>query len=85
MKTKILIVGAVVLFLFALVVLGFLAWGFYGKGKGMAEKDCAEAKIVEVIKEKEVIKYVEKEKAQIWTRPSVGLSITFKRMRNGEL
>lgn len=51
----------------------FFLWGVGQKGlaeRNKAQKECVEEKIVEVIKEKEVVKYVTKEKAEIWSAPN---------------
>ena len=63
------------------LLVAFFIWGISESNK--AERADCEKEIM--VKEVEVIKYVTKEKAQIWTRPSVGLSVSLKRMRNSEL
>ena len=57
-----------VLFLSLLVVA--LCVGFYLLGRSHAEVKIVKEKGEEIIKEVEVIKYVEKQKAEIWSAPN---------------
>lgn len=57
-----------VLFLSLLVVA--LCVGFYLLGRSHAEVKIVKEKGEEIIKEVEVIKYVEKQKSQIWSAPN---------------
>lgn len=52
-----------------LVVVGLCA-GFYLLGRSHAEVKIIKQKGEEIIKEVEVIKYVDKQKADIWARPN---------------
>lgn len=56
--------GLCLLFIVALCV------AFYLLGRSHAEVKIVKQKGEEIIKEVEVIKYVEKEKAQIWSKPN---------------
>lgn len=47
-----------------------LSVGFYLLGRSHAEVKIVKEKGEEIIKEVEVIKYVEKEKAEIWAKPN---------------
>lgn len=72
---------------FIAVVILIIITAFFSERKGFADgqRDCAEARVVEVVKEVEVVKYVYKEKAKIWTRPSVVLAHSLERMRKFEI
>ena len=61
-----------------LAMITTLCFAFYKLGK-------SNAKIEIVTKEIEVIKYVEKKKANIYTKPNASRSELIKRMRNGML
>jgi len=53
----------------SLVVVG-LCVGFYLLGKSHAEVKIVKEKGEEIVKEVEVIKYVDKQKAEIWGKPN---------------
>lgn len=57
----------------------------YTLGRSHAEVKIVREKGKEIIKEVEVIKYVEKEKAKIWTAPSAGRDNLLELMRAGKL
>lgn len=54
----------------SLLFIGTLCFMCYLLGRSHAEVKIIKEKGEEIIKEVEVIKYVEKEKAQIWSRPN---------------
>ena len=53
-----------------LLLIVSLCTAFYLLGRSHAEVKIVKEKGEEIIKEVEVVKYVEKEKSQIWARPS---------------
>lgn len=55
--------------LFSCMIIG-LCLGFYLLGRSHAEIKIVKEKGEEIIKEVEVIKYVDKKKADIWTKPN---------------
>lgn len=57
----------------------------YYLGRSHSEVKIIHEKGKEIIKEVEVIKYVEKEKAKIWSKPNAGRNELLKLMHNGEL
>ena len=57
----------------------------YALGRSHAEVKIVREKGKEIIKEVEVIKYVEKEKAKIWTAPSAGRDNLLELMRADKL
>jgi len=56
-----------------LLLIVCLCAAFYLLGRSHAEVKIIKEKGEEIIKEVEVIKYVEKEKAQIWSRPNASV------------
>lgn len=79
---------AVICIIIATALVAFFMWGVSQKGlaeKNKAQKECMEEKIVEVVKEKEVIKYVYKEKAEIWSAPNAERSDLLKLMYEDKL
>lgn len=67
------------------MMIGGLCAAFYYLGRSHAEVKIVKEQGKEIIKEVEVIKYVEKEKAQIWAKPNAGRNDLLKLMHNGEL
>lgn len=57
----------------------------YMLGRSHSEVKIIKEQGKEVIKQVEVIKYVEKEKAKIWVKPNVGRADLLNLMRGGEL
>ena len=69
-------------------LLFFFWWGVSQKEtavRAVVEKECEEAKTVEIIKEVEVIKYVTKEKAKIYSKPNATRSELLSLMHNSKL
>lgn len=62
-----------------------LCASFYFLGRSHAEVKIIREKGEEIIKEVEVIKYVEKEKAKIWTAPNADRSTLLNLMHNNQL
>ena len=56
-----------------ILFLSVLCTVFYFLGRSHAEVKIVKEKGEEIIKEVEVIKYVEKEKAQIWSKPNASV------------
>lgn len=70
MKTKLMLFGFIALLIVALCT------GFYYLGKSRAE--------IKIIKEQvQVIKYVDKQKAEIYSKPPADADTIFKLMRQG--
>ena len=57
----------------------------YMLGRSHSEVKIIKEQGKEVIKQVEVIKYVEKEKAKIWVKPNAGRADLLNLMRGGEL
>lgn len=57
----------------------------YLLGRSHSEVKIVREKGEQIIKEVEVIKYVEKEKAKIWTKPNASRTDLLELMHNGEL
>ena len=57
----------------------------YSVGKRDVQIECANKKTEIIIQEKEVIKYVEKEKDKIYSRPNAGPSNLVKLFNEGKL
>lgn len=68
-----------------LALIGGLCAACYFLGRSHSEVKIIREKGKEIIKEVEVIKYVEKEKAKIWAKPNANRDDLLKLMRNGEL
>lgn len=68
----------------SLLVVG-LCVGFYLLGKSHAEVKIVKEKGEEIIKEVEVIKYVDKKKADIWSKPNASDSELIGLFLQGEL
>lgn len=66
MKTELIKWAFCLLFLCALCV------AFYLLGRSHAEVKIVKEKGEEIIKEVEVVKYVEKQKSEIWAKPNAG-------------
>lgn len=64
------------------IILAAAIAGAYYSGYAVGSRD---VKIEYVVKEKEVIKYVEKKKAEIYSAPNAGRDLLLKRLHNGEL
>ena len=62
-----------------------LCTAFYLLGRSHAEVKIVKEKGEEIIKEVEVIKYVEKEKAKIWSAPNADRDTIINLMSEGEL
>lgn len=70
MKTKLIVFAFIILLIVALCT------GFYFLGKSRAE--------IKIIKEQvEVVKYVDKQKAEIYSKPPASADAIFKLMRKG--
>ena len=67
------------LFLTVLCLMSYLL------GRSHSEVKIIKERGREIIKEVEVIKYVEKEKAQIWSQPNADRDDLLKLMRDGQL
>lgn len=67
------------------VFIFILCLACYFLGRSHSEVKIIREKGKEIIKEVEVIKYVEKEKAKIWAKPNAGRDDLLKLMHNGEL
>lgn len=72
-----LICGAV-----TLIMVAVLCFAFYEVGRKVGR---SEVKVQIVEKKVEVIKYVEKKRAQIHAKPNAGRDVLLKRMRDGRL
>lgn len=66
-------------------LIGGLCAAFYYLGRSHSEVRIIREQGEAIIKEVEVIKYVEKEKAKIWSKPNAGRNELLKLMHNGEL
>lgn len=66
-------------------LIGGLCAACYFLGRSHSEVKIIREKGEEIIKEVEVIKYVEKEKAKIWAKPNANRDDLLKLMHNGEL
>lgn len=64
------------------VILALAVAGSYYSGYAVGSRD---VKIEYVIKEKEVIRYVEKKRADIYVKPNVGRVDLLQLMHNGKL
>lgn len=64
------------------IILALAVLGAYYSGYAIGSRD---VKIEYVVQEKEVIKYVAKEKAKIYAKPNATRDELLKRMYNGEL
>ena len=70
MKNKLIVLGLIIFLIVALCT------GFYYLGKSRAE--------IKIIKEQvQVIKYVDKQKAEIYSKPPADAAAIFKLMRKG--
>lgn len=68
-----------------LLLIAALCTAFYMLGRSHAEIKIVREKGEEIIKEVEVIKYVEKEKAQIWAKPNASHDELVSLFMQGEL
>lgn len=68
-----------------LLLIIFLCVAFYLLGRSHAEVKIIKQRGEEIIKEVEVIKYVEKEKAQIWAKPNASHDDLIELFMQGEL
>lgn len=59
--------------------------GAYFLGRSNQKTECVEEEKQIIIQEKEVIKYVEKQKGQIYSAPNAGRSELLRLFHNGEL
>lgn len=73
------------IWLMRLIMIGGLCTAFYFLGRSHAEVKIVREQGKEIIKEVEVIKYVEKEKAQIWSKPNANRTELLKLMHDSEL
>ena len=67
------------------ILLAALCAACYMLGRSHSEVKIIKEQGKEVIKQVEVIKYVEKEKAKIWVKPNAGRADLLNLMRGGEL
>lgn len=68
-----------------ILMISALCAAFYFLGRSHSEIKIVREKGEEIIKEVEVVKYVEKEKAKIWSKPNDSRDALLKRMYNGQL
>ena len=68
-----------------LLLMVCLCMAFYLLGRSHAEVKIIKQRGEEIIKEVEVIKYVEKEKAQIWAKPNASVDELTLLFMQGEL
>lgn len=66
-------------------LIGGLCTACYFLGRSHTEVKIIREKGEQIIKEVEVIKYVEKEKAKIWAKPNAGRDDLLKLMQSGKL
>ena len=69
----------------SMVLIAALCAACYMLGRSHSEVKIIKEQGKEVIKQVEVIKYVEKEKAKIWVKPNAGRDDLLNLMRGGEL
>lgn len=68
-----------------ILMISGLCTAFYFLGRSHSEIKIIREKGEEIVKEVEVIKYVEKEKAKIWSKPNDSRDVLLKRMSEGKL
>lgn len=69
----------------SLVLLTALCFACYMLGRSHSEVKIIREQGKEIIKEVEIIKYVEKEKAKIWTKPNANRDELINLMQSGQL